>query len=100
LELFTKKRGSPRPDPPTLKTGNYDSYVQTRAELEENQMKKWKWEQEQVSDNHICFVWATEGHRGQRVNEVTALCTQPTTTKFNPPDRTTTQPPNRCRSRT
>lgn len=30
-------------------TGNYDQYVQTRAELEENQMKRFKWEQEQIS---------------------------------------------------
>ena len=28
--------------------GDYDTYVRTRAELEENQMKKYKWEQEQV----------------------------------------------------
>ncbi|GMI96971.1 GENERAL CONTROL NON-DEREPRESSIBLE 20, ATP-binding cassette F1 [Hibiscus trionum] len=35
----------------TLKiyTGNYDQYVQTRAELEENQMKQYKWEQEQIA---------------------------------------------------
>ncbi|XWS74341.1 hypothetical protein CRYUN_Cryun02cG0206400 [Craigia yunnanensis] len=35
----------------TLKpyTGNYDQNVQTRAELEENQMKQYKWEQEQIS---------------------------------------------------
>ncbi|EFJ42281.1 hypothetical protein VOLCADRAFT_67235 [Volvox carteri f. nagariensis] len=31
-------------------TGNYDQYVQTRAELEENQMKRYKWEQEQISN--------------------------------------------------
>ncbi|KAK2370885.1 ABC transporter F family member [Trifolium repens] len=30
-------------------TGNYDQYVQTRAELEENQMKQYKWEQEQIA---------------------------------------------------
>jgi len=30
-------------------SGNYDQYVQTRAELEENQMKRYKWEQEQIS---------------------------------------------------
>jgi ATPase subunit of ABC transporter with duplicated ATPase domains len=30
-------------------TGNYDQYVQTRAELEENQMKRYRWEQEQIS---------------------------------------------------
>lgn len=32
-----------------LLAGDYDTYVQTRAELEENQMKKFKWEQEQIS---------------------------------------------------
>ncbi|KAI3896777.1 hypothetical protein MKW98_009630 [Papaver atlanticum] len=31
-------------------TGNFDQYVQTRAELEENQMKQYKWEQEQISN--------------------------------------------------
>ncbi|CAM8910175.1 unnamed protein product [Rhodiola kirilowii] len=30
-------------------TGNFDQYVQTRAELEENQMKQYKWEQEQIA---------------------------------------------------
>ncbi|RWW87390.1 hypothetical protein BHE74_00003780 [Ensete ventricosum] len=30
-------------------TGNYDQYVQTRADLEENQMKQYKWEQEQIA---------------------------------------------------
>ncbi|XP_019177690.1 PREDICTED: ABC transporter F family member 1 [Ipomoea nil] len=30
-------------------TGNFDQYVQTRSELEENQMKQYKWEQEQIS---------------------------------------------------
>lgn len=35
----------------SLKTaGNYDTYVRTRAELEENQMKKYKWEQEQIAN--------------------------------------------------
>ncbi len=29
--------------------GNYDAYVQTRQELETNQMKKYQWEQEQVA---------------------------------------------------
>ncbi|KAE8692899.1 ATP-binding cassette sub-family F member 2 [Hibiscus syriacus] len=32
-----------------LYTGNYDQYVQTRVELEENQMKQYKWEQEQIA---------------------------------------------------
>jgi ATPase subunit of ABC transporter with duplicated ATPase domains len=30
-------------------SGNYDQYVQTRAEQEENQMKRYRWEQEQIS---------------------------------------------------
>ncbi|KAM3302943.1 ABC transporter F family member 1 [Capsicum chacoense] len=30
-------------------TGNYDQYVQTRSELEENQMKQYKWEQDQIA---------------------------------------------------
>ncbi|KAK9866992.1 hypothetical protein WJX84_007582 [Apatococcus fuscideae] len=29
--------------------GNYDTYVQTRSELEENQMKKYRWEQDQIA---------------------------------------------------
>ncbi|XP_022985564.1 ABC transporter F family member 1 [Cucurbita maxima] len=32
-----------------LYTGNYDQYVQTRSELEENQMKMYKWEQDQIA---------------------------------------------------
>lgn len=32
-----------------LYSGNYDQYVQTRSELEENQMKQYKWEQEQIA---------------------------------------------------
>ncbi|KAK6163411.1 hypothetical protein DH2020_000275 [Rehmannia glutinosa] len=32
-----------------LYTGNFDQYVQTRSELEENQMKQYKWEQEQIA---------------------------------------------------
>ncbi|KAD5508687.1 hypothetical protein R6Q59_030689 [Mikania micrantha] len=31
-------------------TGNYDQYVQTRSELEENQMKQYKWEQDQIAN--------------------------------------------------
>ena len=31
-------------------TGNYDQYVQTRGDLEENQMKQYKWEQEQIAN--------------------------------------------------
>ena len=29
--------------------GNYDSYVRTRAELEENQMKQYQWEQDKIA---------------------------------------------------
>ncbi|KAJ8427715.1 hypothetical protein Cgig2_025114 [Carnegiea gigantea] len=43
-----------------LYTGNYDQYVQTRAELEENQMKQYKWEQEQIS--HMKEYIARFGH--------------------------------------
>lgn len=31
-------------------SGNYDTYVKTRSELEENQMKAYKKEQEQIQD--------------------------------------------------
>lgn len=30
-------------------TGNYDAFVRTRAELLENQMKQYKWEQDQMA---------------------------------------------------
>ncbi|KAJ3693100.1 hypothetical protein LUZ60_012195 [Juncus effusus] len=30
-------------------SGNFDQYCQTRSELEENQMKQYKWEQEQIA---------------------------------------------------
>jgi ATP-binding cassette subfamily F protein 2 len=31
-------------------TGDYDTYVRTRAENEENQMKKYRWEQDQIAN--------------------------------------------------
>ncbi|KAH9619166.1 hypothetical protein KSS87_006487 [Heliosperma pusillum] len=31
-------------------TGNFDQYLQTRSELEENQMKQYKWEQDQIAN--------------------------------------------------
>ncbi|XP_041365113.1 ATP-binding cassette sub-family F member 2-like [Gigantopelta aegis] len=40
--------------------GNYDSFVQTRMELEENQMKRYKWEQDQIS--HMKDYIARFGH--------------------------------------
>lgn len=36
--------------------GNYDQYVQTRLELEENQMKKYNWEQDQIAHMKVGFV--------------------------------------------
>jgi len=41
-------------------TGNYDTYVRTRMELEENQMKRYQWEQEQIS--HMKDYIARFGH--------------------------------------
>lgn len=40
--------------------GNYDAYVQTRVELEENQMKKFRWEQDQIA--HMKNYIARFGH--------------------------------------
>uniref|UniRef100_A0A3B3UK60 ATP-binding cassette, sub-family F (GCN20), member 2b n=1 Tax=Poecilia latipinna TaxID=48699 RepID=A0A3B3UK60_9TELE len=41
-------------------TGNYDQYVKTRAELEENQMKRFNWEQDQIA--HMKNYIARFGH--------------------------------------
>ncbi|XP_072029313.1 ATP-binding cassette sub-family F member 2-like [Amphiura filiformis] len=40
--------------------GNYDSFVKTRAELDENQMKKYQWEQDQIA--HMKNYIARFGH--------------------------------------
>jgi ATP-binding cassette subfamily F protein 2 len=40
--------------------GNYDAYVQTRIELEENQMKRYRWEQDQIA--HMKNYIARFGH--------------------------------------
>ncbi|KAK2158963.1 hypothetical protein LSH36_161g09008 [Paralvinella palmiformis] len=40
--------------------GNYDTYIQTRFELEEHQMKKYKWEQDQIA--HMKNYIARFGH--------------------------------------
>ena len=41
--------------------GNYDAFVRTRAELMENQDKRYQWEQDQIAHMkvkiHIYFVW-------------------------------------------
>ena len=34
-------------------TGNYDMFVQTRCELLENQMKQYKWEQDQIANMKV-----------------------------------------------
>ncbi|XP_028659706.1 ATP-binding cassette sub-family F member 2a [Erpetoichthys calabaricus] len=41
-------------------TGNYDQYVKTRFELEENQMKRYNWEQDQIA--HMKNYIARFGH--------------------------------------
>ena len=43
-----------------LLAGNYDSYLNTRAELEDAQMKKHKWEQDQIA--HMKEYIARFGH--------------------------------------
>ena len=35
--------------------GGFDTYIRTRGEQEENQMKKYKWEQEQISHMKVCL---------------------------------------------
>lgn len=41
--------------PPFLLKGNYDQYVKTREELEENQMKRFNWEQDQIAHMKVRF---------------------------------------------
>ena len=36
--------------------GNYDSFIQTRLELLENQAKRYKWEQDQISHMKVCTI--------------------------------------------
>ena len=40
-----------------MHAGNYDTYLQVRSELEDAQMKKHKWEQDQISHMKVssCF---------------------------------------------
>ena len=43
-----------------LCAGNYDTYLQVRSELEDAQMKKHKWEQDQISHMKVpCLAAAT-----------------------------------------
>ena len=44
----------------TTYTGNYDTYVQTRIELETNQTKRYQWEQDQIA--HMKNYIARFGH--------------------------------------
>lgn len=44
----------------TTYTGNYDTYVQTRIELETNQAKRYQWEQDQIA--HMKNYIARFGH--------------------------------------
>ena len=44
------------PSPPPPPPGNYDTYVQTRSEQDENQMKKFKWEQVRTAPLLPCYV--------------------------------------------
>ena len=41
---------------PVLPKGNYDSYMKTRAELEENQMKQYSREQDQIKHMKVFTV--------------------------------------------
>lgn len=41
--------------------GNYDQYVKTRLELEENQMKRFHWEQDQIAHMKV-GRWQSGAH--------------------------------------
>jgi ATPase subunit of ABC transporter with duplicated ATPase domains len=64
--------------------GNYDSYVKTRGELEEAQMKKYKWEQEQIADmkeyiarfGHGSAKLARQAQSKEKTLEKMVSCTQ------------------------
>ena len=45
-----------------LLQGNYDSFVKTREELDENQMKKYRWEQDQIAHMKV-----TTSHSKQEI---------------------------------
>uniref|UniRef100_A0A9J8BAX8 ATP-binding cassette, sub-family F (GCN20), member 2b n=1 Tax=Cyprinus carpio carpio TaxID=630221 RepID=A0A9J8BAX8_CYPCA len=49
-------------------TGNYDQYVKTREELEENQMKRYNWEQDQIA--HMKNYIARFGHGSAKLKMV------------------------------
>ncbi len=37
-------------------TGDYDTYVETRKQVEENQMKQYHWEQDQIAHMKVCLL--------------------------------------------
>jgi hypothetical protein len=61
-------------------TGNYDQYMQTRAELEENQMKQYKWEQEQIKHMKVRRWGRRAGVTATAVSWLRAVCNAPTCT--------------------
>ena len=50
---------------PAWRTGNFDTYVRTRAELEDNQMKQWQKEQDQVRPSGDCCAVPSSGLASQ-----------------------------------
>ena len=46
-------------------TGNYDSFVQTRAELEEEQMKRYAWEQDQIKQMKVRWLESSTASYGR-----------------------------------
>ena len=56
--------------------GNYDAYIRVRAELEENQMKKYQWEQDQMKHMKVS-PWGSKregGHKGPQKAAVLQWC--------------------------
>ncbi len=52
--------------------GNYDQFVKTKAEREDNQMKKYNWEQQQIKDMKEYIARFGHGTAKVRFNEL--LC--------------------------
>ena len=49
--------------------GNYDQFVKTKTEKEENQWKQYRWEQEQIKSmkEYIARLWALSTRVEQQV---------------------------------
>lgn len=45
-----------------LYTGNYDAFIKTRDELQENQMKRYNWEQAQIAHMKVSCFDLIQGH--------------------------------------